>query len=146
MKNHLDPTPENAPAFAASIVESAQRISGVSLDYSEASLPALESIIDSFRNDGVTADEIVDTLFCMGCYVGEVFVRQRAGAWKRTEETGMKGFASAPMVIQTGPDSCCNPIDKVFKRMENGAVDSLSYFYTGFAKPRREAKPWWRIW
>jgi hypothetical protein len=58
----------------------------------------------------------------------------------------MKGFASAPMVIQTGPESCCNPIDKVFKRMENGEEDSLPYFYLGFAKPRVTSKPWWRFW
>lgn len=146
MKKQLDPIPENAPAFAASIVESAKRVSGVSLDYSEASLPRLETIIDSFRCDGVTADQIVDTLFCMGCYVGEVFVRQGTGVWKKTEETRMKGFASAPMVIQTGPESCCNPIDKVFKRMENGQEDSLPYFYSGFAKSSLRKKPWWRFW
>ncbi len=146
MKQRLDPTPENAPAFAASVVESAQRISGVSLDYSEASLPRLESIIDSFRSDGVAADQFTDTLFSMGCYVGEVFVRQGVGAWRRTEETGMKGFASAPMVIQTGAESFCNPIDKVFKRMENGEEDSLSYFYSGFAKARFQKRPWWKLW
>lgn len=146
MKQQLDPSPENAPAFAASIVETARRVSGVDLDYSEESLARLETIIDSFRNDGVKTDAIVDTLFCMGCYVGEVFVRQGSGMWKRTEETRMKGFASAPMVIQTGPESCCNPIDKVFKRMENGEEDSLPYFYSGFAKPRQPQRPWWRFW
>jgi hypothetical protein len=88
MKNQLDPIPENAPAFAASIVESAQRISGVSLDYSIESLPWLESIIDSFRADGVVAEDIVDTLFCMGCYVGEIFVRHGAEFGRRRKKQG----------------------------------------------------------
>jgi len=142
----FDVTPENAAALADEIVQSAKRVDGIALDYTEESIEKIDSVIESFRRENVPLESIAETLFCAGCYVGEVFVRNGRGVWKKTEDTGMKGFASAPMVVQIGPDSACNPIDKAFKRMENGDADSLAYFYFGFAHRCPGKKPWWRFW
>ncbi len=141
-----DPTPENAAALAEEIVRTAKNIDGVTLDYTERSVAKVDEIIESFRRENVPLESIAETLFCAGCYVGEILVRNGRGVWKKTEDTGMKGFASAPIVIQTGAASACNPIDKVFKRMENGEEDSLTYFYSGFARPDSENRPWWKFW
>jgi hypothetical protein len=37
-----------------------------------------------------------------------------------------------PIVQLPGPDHFCNPIGKVFKRVDNGAVDSVVAFYDIF--------------
>jgi len=141
-----DATPENAAALADEIVRTAKNVDGVTLDYTERSVAKIDRIIEAFRRENVQLASIAETLFCAGCYIGEVFVRNGRGFWRKTEDTGMKGFASAPMVIQTGPESACNPIDKVFKRMENGEEDSLAYFYSGFAQRGSEKRPWWKFW
>lgn len=126
------PTAENAPMFAADMIGPAAEISGANLDYSVASLQAVDDIVEGLRQDGCTPDQIAETLFGFGCYVGEVFVRNSGGKWRNTDETSMAGLAGFPMVIELGQESFCNPIGKVFKRLENSEEDSLPYFYHVF--------------
>jgi hypothetical protein len=71
-------------------------------------------------------------LFGFGCYVGEVFVRNAGGKWRNSAETPLAELAGLPLLIELGTESFCNPIGKVFKRLENGEVDSLPYFYQVF--------------
>ena len=134
-------TPENASRFAADIVTSAREISEVALDYSPDSLATIDEIIESFRAEGLTARQIGETLFGFGCYVGEVFVRNASGKWRATEGTPMQGSAGGPFVIElrVGSDvSFVNPLDKVFKRLQNGPEDDLPYFYRVFTTPSAE--------
>jgi hypothetical protein len=129
------PTVENAAKFAADIVASTQRIKGVVLDYSVASLQAVDDILEQFREGGGKSGQMAETLFGFGCYVGEVFVRNAGGSWTLTAETKMAGMAGFPLVIQTGPVTFCNPIAKVFKRLDNGIEDNLPYFFQVFSRP-----------
>ncbi|MBL1175492.1 hypothetical protein [Pantanalinema sp. GBBB05] len=125
------PTAENAPKFAADMVSPAAEMSGANLDYSVASLQAVDDIIECMRQDGCTPDQVAETLFGFGCYVGEVFVQRAGGRWRNAAETSMAKLADFPMVIELGKESFCSPIDKVFKRMESGE-DNLPYFYQVF--------------
>jgi hypothetical protein len=129
------PYPANAPLFAADTVEAARTINGITLKYDPESLRAVDDIIEGFRVGGITADQIGETLFGFGCYVGEVFVRHAGGAWRSTADTPMRDFARGPFVIELASGGHCNPVDKVFKRLENGSEDDLPYFYRVFAKP-----------
>jgi hypothetical protein len=131
------PTVENAPRFAEDMVGPAAEISGVDLDYSVASLQAVDDIVERMRQDGCTSDQLGETLFGFGCYVGEVFVRHAGGKWRDAAETAMAKFAGFPLVIELGKDHFCNPIGKVFKRLENGEEDSLPYFYQVFASEKQ---------
>jgi hypothetical protein len=126
------PTPENAPKLAEGIVVATADISGVDLDYSVVSLKAVDEIVEELRKEGCTSDQIAETLFGFGCYVGEVFVRQAGGKWRKAAETSMAKFAGFPLVVELEDESICNPIGKVFKRLENGEEDSLPYFYQVF--------------
>jgi len=149
------PTPEYAEQHAEIMVQAAKEISGAELDFSPASLNAVDEIIEQMRQDGDTVEQIAETLFGFGCYVGEVFVRNKDAKWRLTEETPMKDFAGVPMVVELGPEQICNPIGKVFKRLENGKVDNLPYFYYVFTKgddvpavpaaPRQKPSFWRRI-
>lgn len=127
------PTVENAAKFAADIVASAAEISGVELDYSVASLEAVDEIVEGLRQDGCTSDQIAETLFGFGCYVGEVFVRHASGCWRNAAHTAIAQQVRFPLVIELDGARVCNPIGKTFKRLDNGETDSLAYFYRVFS-------------
>ena len=65
----------------------------------------------------------------MGCYVGEVFVRNAKARWRTTESLGMATVASSPIVIQMPDGRGCNPVGKVYKRFQNGPEDNIAWFY-----------------
>ena len=88
-----DPTPENAPALAADIVAAARRITGVELDYSRGSLERVDAILEDLRSNGPPAEQIAETLFGFGCYVGEVMVRCSTGRWDVPRGAEEESFA-----------------------------------------------------
>jgi hypothetical protein len=132
------PIPENVSKFSEDIVKSASRVSGARLDYSSASLAIVDGIIDSFAKDGCKVEEIQETLFAFGCYVGEVFVRTGHGFWRAPKTPWEEQIFGFPLIIELAPDNVCNPIGKVFKRLKLGGSENLSYFYAVFASERKE--------
>ena len=126
------PIPENAAGYAAMAVGASNKIEKVDLDYSPASLKILDDILGRFHRDKVPAESIGATLFAFGCYVGEVFVRNFGGKWCREEDTEMRGLAGFFIVVDLPNQKICNPIGKVFKRVQEGEAESLPYFYQVF--------------
>lgn len=146
-------TLEHAAQFAEMMVLAAKEISGAALDFTPASLEGVDQILDQMHQAGEKSDMIAETLFGFGCYVGEVFVRHHNGRWRVTDKTSMKGLAGFPMVVELANNVVCNPIGKVFKRIENGAEDNLPHFYHVFTSesdnpthpPQVQDKPgFWR--
>jgi hypothetical protein len=129
------PKPENAAKFAADIVASAAEVSGVTLDYGVESLALVDGIMEALRADGVRIDQVAETLFGFGCYVGEVLVRNSdaGAAWQSPNAKELEWFGW-PMVVKVSDDNVCNPIGKAFKRFENGQEDSLAYFHAVFTR------------
>jgi hypothetical protein len=125
-------TPEDAPRTADLCVQLAKSVSGVDLDYSVESLRSLDDIIEGMREEGLTAVDAERVLLTFGCYVGEVMIRHSNAQWRKTEDTRFKQLTDIPIVVQFGPDRFANPIDKVFKRLENGKEDYLPFFYEAF--------------
>ncbi len=129
------PIPENAQAYADMAVHAAKNVDEVDLDYSAESLEIVDGILGRFHQDKVPAEQIGGTLFSFGCYVGEVFVRQFGGKWLKEEDTPMRGLAGFFMVVELPNEKICNPIGKVFKRVEDGEAENLPYFYRVFTAP-----------
>lgn len=48
----------------------------------------------------------------------------------------MTSSAGFPLVIELGPDNYCNPIGKVFRRLDEGEEHSLPYFHEVFTTAR----------
>jgi hypothetical protein len=148
------PTPEFAAQHAELAVKAARSVSYVRLDYSVRSLKKLDGIIARFRRERVKANEIRETLFTFGCYVGEVMIRHCGGKWLKPEETPLGRVAGVPMVVRLGTGDVANPIDKVFKRLQNGKEDSLPHFYQVFAARAAgnlkdaagSTRKWWEVW
>ena len=124
------PIPEHAADLAATCVDSAKQVSGLDLDYSPQSLVLIDRQMDRFAADGQDSSTIASTLFCFGCYVGEVIIRNLGGRWIEVTDPSMKRLAEFPMVVAMESGDWWNPIGKVFKRIDDGASESLEYFYT----------------
>jgi hypothetical protein len=135
------PTPEFANQHSNLVVAAAKKFDNVDLDYSVASLELADDLVERFRREGLAVEQIAETLFSLGCYVGEVFVRHAHATWRAADETPMKDVAGYFLVIELGAEHFANPIGKVFKRFENGTEDYLPYFFTVFARPADPTPP-----
>ncbi|MGW6257042.1 hypothetical protein [Streptomyces sp. NPDC055085] len=134
------PIPENGARFAADIVASAAEVSRVELDYTPDSLTLVDDILEGFRADGITSDQVAETLFGFGCYIGEVLARHEGGCWREATEQEVNLF-SFPMVIELPAKQVCNPIGKVFKRMENGPEGQPPLLLHGVHERRAAVAP-----
>jgi hypothetical protein len=123
------PEPEYAKQLAEICIDAANRVSGLKLDYSVESLRLVEKQLESFREQGLSVDQIASTLFCFGCYVGELLTKHLGGRWVYTDVTKMKDMTPFPIVVEVSNGDCCNPIGSVFRRFEEGVGEDLSYFY-----------------
>ncbi len=145
-----EPIPGNAPRFAEDIVRATKDLSGVNLDYTPASLAIVDEIIQGFVQDGCEVNDVKETLFGFGCYVGEVFVRAGHGFWRAPRSPWEVEVLGFPLVVDLGPDNVCNPIGKVFKRLQLGDSENLPYFYSVFATDKAAVSspasdgPWWK--
>ena len=128
------PTPEYAAQLAELMVEPARTESEIDLDFSVNSLKQVDRTIRRMRREGADTGQITTTLFGFGCYVGEVFVRNRRGRWRLTQETGLRGLTKSPMVIELEAQQFCDPIFKVFNRFAHAREDGLPHFYRVHAK------------
>ena len=109
--------------------EASFNISGLRLDYSVDSLKLVEKQIDSFSENGEVVNHIASTLFCFGCYLGELLIKHIGGKWVKTDDSTMKDLTPWPIVVEMNNGDCWNPIGKVFKRFEEGEREDLRYFY-----------------
>jgi len=126
-------TPETAAEHAARGVSAAQaRRKRGRFDYSGESLARLDQVIEAMRREGATSAQVSETLLDFGCYVGEVLVRSAGARWRLAAETPLVASAGFPIVIEFGGGSFCNPIDKVFRRLDEGKEHDLSYFFRVF--------------
>jgi hypothetical protein len=122
--------PKNAAQFAEWCVEQTKKAYDVELDYSVASLRHIDEILEHFHAEDVTIDDVYVSLFCFGCYVGEVIVRNNRGAcWISLADDEYESELDTGMVVRLASGTVVNPIGKAEKRLLNGEIDQLQYFY-----------------
>jgi hypothetical protein len=122
-------TPENALEHAQLAVEASREEFGDDLDYSPGSLEALDAEIDSLREEGFTAEDVAETLFVMGCYLGEVLLRSLRGRWVATPQSPLAGLSPWPMVVALPGGTVWDPIGKAYKRLELGDSEYLPAYF-----------------
>ena len=132
------PTAANAPLFAEEIIEAAAKISGVALDYSAESLQAVDDLFEAMRRDGMTTAKLGATVFCFGCYVGEVFVRAMGARWVESASTKMHGTTPFPIVLDFGSGFVVDPLSHAFSRVDDGIEAHLPSFFLAVQARRRE--------
>jgi hypothetical protein len=126
-------SPENAFEHAQLAVEATWEEFGDHLDYSPGSLESVDAQIESFREGGLTGEDVAEALFVLGCYVGEVMVRSLSGRWVSTARSPLASISPWPMVVILPGGSAWDPIGKAFKRLELGDSEYLPAFYAAAA-------------
>lgn len=124
--------------FAASAVKAASEMDFGSLDYSEASLPALENILAdlaSYREQIAEANRLI-LYQQFGCYLLEVARRTYGGNhfWYQDRE---------PILVVGEPDFhvALTTWGKVEGRLKGDEANNVAFFYRGFADRVKAAKP-----
>jgi hypothetical protein len=112
---------------AEHLVGAVQRVDGVVLDYSVDSLGLADEVLGRFHDAGDDPDQMAETLFQVGSYIGEVIVRNANGEWTLLEADHPLGN-HWPMVVLPSA-KIVNPIGTAFKRVRNGSADAIPYFY-----------------
>jgi hypothetical protein len=100
---------------------------GEEISYSPSFLSSVERLIDRLSKHQV--EDVAETLFCLGCYVGEVIVRNIGGQWVRPEDVEMGPYSRFPLVLMMPSGHVWNPIGKTFKRFEMGSSESIAHLY-----------------
>src|SRR5690242_1834728 len=93
------PDIEHVPDHAASIIAAARQFNQVDLDHSVASLDLVDGIVESFRKEGAGSDDVAETLWQFGCYVGEVFVRNAGARWITTPDR-YRDLFGLPIILE----------------------------------------------
>jgi hypothetical protein len=134
-------TPENALDHAQLAVEAAWEEFGLDLDYSPGSLEAVDTQIESLREEGLTGEDAAEALFVLGCYVGEVMVRALAGRWTPTARSPLARISPWPMVVVLPGGAAWDPIGKVYKRLELGDSEYIPAFFAAAAGGTSRSTP-----
>ena len=121
--------PENAALHARIAVDLARDEYDAELDLSPASLELVDALIDTLREEGRDGEQAAEALFVLGCYLGEVMVRELGGAWVATARSPLRGVSPWPMVVALGDGSAWDVIGKAYRRLELGDSEYLPAFY-----------------
>ena len=122
-------TPSTAAQLAESSVAFVEQKFGFRLPYTPESLILVDAIIDKVRATGATEQQAPGLLSGLGCYVGEVLVRNARASWRWTAEMGMRESCRFPIVLAWPGPRACDPIGRVFQRFSRGATDSVALLY-----------------
>ena len=126
-------SPENARDHARLAVQLAAQEFGDELDFSPGSLEAVDAQIESVREEGSTGEDAAEALFVLGCYVGEVLVRNLGGRWVATARSPLAPVCPWPMVVELPGGTAWDPIGKAYKRLELGDSEYLPAYYVAAA-------------
>jgi hypothetical protein len=122
-------SPDNAADHARIAVSLAREQYDADLDFSRGSLEVVDTWIDSLREEGIDGEGAAETLFVLGCYLGEVMVRHLRGAWVATARSPLRGVSPWPMVVALPDGSAWDAIGKAYKRLELGDSEYLPAFF-----------------
>lgn len=122
-------TPEDAAKYATLAVSMAEKLEGVNLDYSPNSLKSVDEIILKFHMAGKKPEDMQRAIIVLGCYVGEVMIRNLGGKWEMPNEKA-RAIGFIFMGVKTKKENFTFPIEKSFKRLINGSEDSVFHLYS----------------
>ena len=121
-------TSKDMAECAAALVAMSSGSGNAAFDYSPGSLASVDEALTRLRASSTPAEAREAFLGWLGCYTGEVFVRNLNGLWyfPATEERAVLGVKP---VVKLPGGLLVNPIGKAHKFMRNGIEDSVKALY-----------------
>lgn len=106
--------------------------SGYYVDYSLSSLKEIDRFFSEQKCPGGLLEENRGgKIFSIGCYIGEVFIRNLGGEWI-TDDDDPDGEVN--ISVKLPGDTYIFPVQRAMKRYQNGEEDSIyDYGYTIFS-------------
>jgi hypothetical protein len=133
----LKVSPSTATAVAAGSVAFVEKRFGFALPYTPESLIVVDAIVDKIKATGATEQQASALLSGLGCYVGEVFVRNAKASWRWAAEMQMSAPCRCAVVLAMPDVTACDAIGTVFARFGGGeASESAALLYARMAAPR----------
>ena len=124
---------ETLRGLAASALVTAWTKWDLHLDFSEASLEGLESLLgllhDNLEKEKAAPEQVRQMAMIWGTYLGEVLRRHLGGRWLNTE---VKGQGNVLRLVIEGVE--VYPLRKAEKRMLNGPGDNVRFYYHATTK------------
>jgi len=122
---------------SASAIEFVMRTHKVNLDFSHQSLRYVDGMMFDFHIRKLPPNRVKNHIMVMGCYAGEVFIKNLGGRWiypssEDVQELGPGPFVELPRGV------IINPLVKVQKIYEDGIEESIFRFYAVVAATIRE--------
>jgi hypothetical protein len=122
-------TPADAPQLAQRSVGFVQQKFGLELRYTAESLAFVEAVIDQIRETGATEQQASGLLVGLGCYAGEVLVRNARATWRCSTDVKSSARSRFPIVLTLAGATVCDPLARVFKLFADPSADSLASLY-----------------
>jgi len=135
----IRPSPETAAQIAEGAVAFVERKFSTLLLYNPPSLILVDAIVDKIKETGASEHQASGLLLGLGCYVGEVLVRNARSSWRATAEMRMAKACKFTIVVALPGGIGCNPIGKVFERFNGEAREGLASFYQATLEPARRS-------
>jgi len=122
-------TPAEAPQIARRSVLFVEEKFGVELRYTAESLVFVEAVIDRIRATGASEEQASGILAGLGCYAGEVLVRNARASWRGAAEVKAGAPSRSPILLTLAGARVCDPLACVFARFADPASDGLATLY-----------------
>lgn len=121
-----------AEAYALDAVDFARQNFRLTLDWEDASVAKVESMLDDFdRNPGAKRDDVVEQFAKMfGSYIGETYRKNHGGSWGMISHEGH----SIPGV-QSSNGNLFWPWARVENRMRDGPENNVWHYYQHLTRP-----------
>ncbi|HYO78577.1 MAG TPA: hypothetical protein VE010_19110 [Thermoanaerobaculia bacterium] len=124
-------------AYASDAVDAARANFNIELDYSPASVKAVEELLGRvypavrrgwfrrFFRIGLSDGELETICKMFGGYIGEVVRRQKGGTWQLVQDP----IGTENVIALVNGEGRIFPPSKVYKRLVNGAEDDVWFYF-----------------
>jgi len=103
-------------------IDLCKNVWGSDLDYSLDSLKSVDDAIEQICSYDTDKKQVIKPLIALGCYVGEVIIRNFKGEW--ADEIDTNGL---PVGLKVG-NVTLQPIRKVFRKYKEGEEHNIHHY------------------
>ena len=108
----------------------------ITLDWSDASIQHIETVMDTFHREAATArpsaEQVMGFAKMFGSYIGEVYRKNHRATWGMVELNGER----FPGLKSESSDTMFWPWGRARNRLVDGAENNVWHYYSELIRPR----------